>query len=124
MRPSLRSSSASLAAAVVFPGALQAREQDDRRRPAGEGELRVAGAHQRGQLLVDDLHHLLAGREALQHLGAERALAHARDEVLDHLEVDVGLEQREPDLAHRARDRLLVQLPALAEVAERALEPV
>ena len=91
------------------------------RRSACEGELRVADTHQSGQLLVDDLHHLLAGREALGDVGAERALAHAGDEVLHHLEVDVGLEQGEPDLAHRARDRLLVQLPPLAEVAERAL---
>ena len=28
----------------------------------------------------------------------------ARDEVLDHLEVDVRLEQRQPDLAHRRVD--------------------
>ena len=40
---------------------------------------------------------------------AERALAHVRDELLDDVEVDVGLEQREADLAHRARDRLLVE---------------
>ena len=70
---------------------------------------------------MNDLHDLLAGGETLRDLGTERALTHTRDEVLHHLEVDVGLEQGEPDLAHRARDRLLVQLPPLAEVAERAL---
>ena len=107
-----------------LPGALEAREQDHGRRPAREGELRVAGAHQRGQLLVDDLHDLLARRQALEHVRAERALAHAADEVLDDLEVDVGLEQREPDLAHGARDRLVVEPSALAEVAESALKPV
>ena len=64
------------------------------------------------------------GREALQHLRAERPLAHARDEVLHDLEVDVGLEQREADLAHRARDRLLVEAALLAQVAERALQAV
>ena len=73
---------------------------------------------------MDDLHDLLARREALQDLLAEGALAHLGDEALDDLEVDVGLEQREPDLAHRARDRLLVELPPPAEVAEGALEPV
>ncbi len=68
---------------------------------------------------MDDLHDLLAGREALQHLLAERALAHALDERADDLEVDVGFEQGEADLAHRARDRLVVELAALAQVAER-----
>ena len=77
-----------------------------------------------GQLLVDDLHDLLAGVEALQDVLAGRALADLRDEVLDDLEVDVGLEQREPDLAHRLRDRLLVEAALAAEVAEGVLELV
>jgi flavin-binding protein dodecin len=104
--------------------ALEACEQDHRRALAGHGELRAARAHQRRELLVDDLHHLLAGRQALRDVLAERALLDAIDELLDHLEVDVGLEQREADLAHRFRDRLLVQAPALPQVAERGLEPV
>ncbi len=103
---------------------LQAREEDDRRRPAGERELRAPAPHQRGQLLVDDLHDLLPRRQALEHVLAERALAHALDELLDDLEVDVRLEQREPDLAHRARDGLLVERAALADVPEGRLELV
>ena len=103
--------------------ALEAGEQD---RPSAAAPAKASRESPEpisvGQLLVDDLHDLLAGREALQHLRAERALAHARDEVLDDLEVDVGLEQREADLAHRARDRLLVQASLLAQVAERALK--
>ena len=99
-------------------------EQDHRRRAPGEDELRAARPHQRRQLVVDDLHDLLTGRDALQDVLAERALAHLRDEVLDHLEVDVGLEQGEPDLAHRAGDRLLVELAATSEIAEGALESV
>ena len=43
---------------------------------------------------------------------------------LRDLEVDVGFEEREADLAHRLRDGLLVQAAAAAEVAERALELV
>src|SRR5207248_2970732 len=73
---------------------------------------------------VDDLHDLLAGREALGHVRADRALAHRRDKVLDDLEVDVRLEQGEPDLPHRARDRLVVEAPAAAKVAERGLQLV
>ncbi len=73
---------------------------------------------------MDDLHDLLARRQALADVLPERALAHVRDEVLDYAEVDVGLEQRKPHLAHRARDRLLVEDAAPAQVAERALELV
>ena len=104
-------------------GALQAGQQDHGRRLA-EREPRVAGAHQRGQLLVDDLHDLLARVEALQDVLADRALLDLGDEVLDDLEVDVGLEQREPDLAHRLRERLLVEAALAAEVAEGVLELV
>ena len=103
--------------------ALEPAEHDHRRR-AAERELRVRRAHQLGQLLVDDLHDLLAGLEALQHVLPERALAHRADELLDDLEVDVGLEEREPDLARRARDRLLVEARAAPEVAHGVLEPV
>jgi hypothetical protein len=105
-------------------GALQAREQDDRRRPAGEGELRAALAHDGGELVVDDLHDLLPGFEALRHLDAGRALLHARDEVLDDLEVDVRLEQSEPDLAHGLREVLFGQRPVPSEVAEGRLQLV
>jgi hypothetical protein len=73
---------------------------------------------------VDDLDDLLARLQALQDLLAERALPHLRDELLDDLEVDVGLEERETDLAHRTRDRVVVELSASAQVAESALEPV
>ncbi len=73
---------------------------------------------------MDDLHHLLAGRQALEHVLAERAFAHAGDEIADDVEVDVGLEQREPDLPHRARDRFLVEPAALPQVAENTAQPV
>ena len=89
-----------------------------------KASFELPGSHQRGQLLVYGLHDLLAGREALQDFLAQRPLAHVGDELLDHLEVDVGLEQRETDLAHGARDRLFVQLPPSSDVAERALQAV
>ena len=52
------------------------------------------------------------------------ALAHTGDEALDDLEVHVRLEQRESDLAHRLRDRVLVEAALAAKVAERRLELV
>ena len=56
------------------------------------------------ELVVDDLHDLLAGVQALEDLRPDRLLADAGDEVLDDLEVDVGLEQAQADLAHRGVD--------------------
>ena len=103
--------------------ALEPAEEDHDRR-AAEDELRVARAHQLGELLVDDLHDLLARLEPLEDVLPERALPHRADELLDDLEVDVGLEEREADLARGARDGLLVEAGLAPEVAEGVLEPV
>jgi hypothetical protein len=100
---------------------LKAGEQDDRL--ALQLELGGLRAEELGQLLMDDLHDLLARVQPFGDLLVERPLTHPRDEVVDDLEVDVGLDQREPDLAHRAGDRLLVEAPALAQAAERRTEP-
>ena len=70
-------------------------------------ELAPRPAHQLGQLLVDDRDDLLAGVQRLEHLGAKCPLLHRAGELLDHLEVDVGLEQREADLAQRGVHLLL-----------------
>ena len=48
-----------------------------------------------------------AGRQALEDLLIDRPVAHAIDERLDDLEVDVRFEQRHPDLAERGLDGLL-----------------
>ncbi len=73
---------------------------------------------------MDQLDDLLAGVEALEDVVAERLGLHPRDEVLDDLEVDVGLEEREADLTHSLVDGVLVQPLRAAEVAKRCLEPV
>ena len=73
---------------------------------------------------MHDLDHLLAGVEALEDVLAERDCLDACDELLDDLEVDVGLEQGEADLAHRLVDGVLVQPPGAAEIAQGRLEPV
>ena len=101
--------------------ALEPCEQDDGL--ALQLELGGLGPEQVGELLVDDLHHLLARVQPLRDLLVECALAHAGDEVVDDVEVDVRLDQREADLAHRPRDRLLVEATALAQAAECRSEP-
>ena len=103
--------------------ALEAGEQDHRRRPP-EGEPRVAGPISAVSSSWTIFTTCWPGVEALQDVLAERALLDLGDEVLDDLEVDVGLEQREADLAHRLRDRLLVEPALAAEVAEGVLELV
>ena len=107
-----------------LPRPLETRHQHDRRRARRERDPGGARPHQFRELVVDDLHDLLRGRNRLRDLLALGALLDVRDEVLDDLEVHVRLEQGEADLAHRLGDRLLVEAALLAEVAEDALEPV
>jgi hypothetical protein len=85
-------------------GALEAGEQDHGRRPRREVELGGAVAHQRGQLAVHDADQRLARRERAAHLLADGLLAHARDEILDDRQRDIGLEHREAHLAHGVGD--------------------
>ena len=73
---------------------------------------------------MHDLHDLLARREAAGDVLAERPLLHGRDELLHDLEVDVGLEQREADLARGPRDVLLGEAAATFEVSEGGLKLV
>ena len=74
-------------------------EEDDGRRLGGVGDLEVLAAQGVDQLLVDDLDDLLGRAEAGVQLGADALLLDPGDEVLDDLEVDVGLEQGDTDLA-------------------------
>ena len=104
-------------------GALQADHRDDGR-VARQVEGPVAGRQQRDQLVVDDLDDLLAGGQALEDLVADRPLADARDEVLDDLEVDVRLEERETDLAHGGIDVGFADPAAAGQRAEGLAQPV
>src|SRR5262249_52168663 len=72
----------------------------------------------------DDRHDLLARGQAVEDLGTDRPLAHARDEVLDDLEVDVGLEEGEADLAHRGVDVGLGHATAAGQPGEGLAEAI
>ena len=116
-------------------GALEADHHDAGRLPLGrqrEGRA-VAGRHERDELVVADLDEDLARRD-LQRLAllalrarpddlAERLLLHASEEGLDDAELDVRLEQREPDLAERGLDVLLRQLGQTREAIPGRFEP-
>ena len=103
--------------------ALEADHGDDRR-VARQVEGPVAGRQERDELVVDDLDDLLAGRQAVEDLVPDRPLADARHEVLDDLEVDVGLEQRQADLAHGGVDVGFADPAAAGQVAERLAQPL
>ncbi len=103
---------------------LQADDHDHGGRRHAEVErCRVAAEHL-DQRVVDDLDDLLPRRDRSRDLRADRARGDAVDEVLDHRQRDVGLEQRDPHLAHRRAHVELGQRPAPAELVEHPGKPV
>ena len=93
----------------------------------------MLGALERLRLrAAEDLHHLVAhdaqdrlvGREALEHVLPGGAGAHAIDDLLRDLEVDVRLEEGEADLAQRGLDLGLGEDTLAAEGLEYPLEPL
>ena len=100
-------------------GALEAGEHDHRRRVLGEPDGAGVAAEDRDELLVDDLDDRLRRVERAGQLGALGPLADPRDEVADDREVDVGLEQRDPDLPRGRVDVGLAQPRLAAQVLER-----
>ena len=120
----LRQPPSQLARGRRLARALQAEQQDDarprrrRRQPA----LRVA--EERQHLVAHDPDDLLRRRQAPQDLLIDRPVAHAIDERLDDLEVDVRLEQRHPDFAERGLDRLLGEPGLAAKRLEDVLQAV
>ena len=81
-------------------------------------KTRSPAPEQVDELVVDDLDHLLAGGEAVEDVAPDGLLADTCHEVLDDLEVHVGFEQGEPDLAHRGLDVGLADPAAAGQVAE------
>src|SRR5262249_26075925 len=70
-------------------------------------------AEKRQHLVADDLDDRLRGGEALQHVLFHRPVTNTVDEGLNDYEVDVGFEQREPNLTQRGLD-VLGRKPSLA----------
>src|SRR4030095_2348127 len=77
---------------------------------------------QRDEFVVDNLDDLLAGLDALDHFDAEGFFAHAVDELLDDLEIDVGVQQRQANVAQAVGDVAFRNLPQPAQVAEDVLQ--
>ena len=122
LRPSPRRCIAMRAASVVFPEPCTPTMRTVVGPLLGEQQRLLVPPEDLDQLLVDDADDLLAGRDRLQHLGPEGALADAGDEVADDLEVDVGLEQGDAHLAQRRVEVVLGDAAAAAEAAEGGLQ--
>ena len=91
-------------------------------RVAGQIQPRILRTEQVHQFVVDNLDDLLSRLDALDDLLAERLGLDPFDEVAGHLEIHIGLEQREPDLPQRVADVGLGNLAQSAQVAEGVLQ--
>jgi hypothetical protein len=112
-----------LAGGGRLAGALQADEHPHVAVVAQLQLHRLAAEHG-DQLLVHDRDDALVGVERQQRLGADRLLLHPGDQVAGHLEVDVGLEQRDAHLAQGRLDVGLAELAAAAQAVEDVLESI
>ncbi len=110
---------ADLAGGSGLAGALEADHQDgDRRRCVQVDGHRALAAQLLDHHVVDDLDHLLAGRDRIQHLGRKRALPDLADEVPYNGKGDVGVEQRHADLAEGFAHVGFVQPTAALQAVE------
>ena len=103
---------------------LQTRHEHDGGRFRGVGDLHRLATEAGGQLLENDLDDLLSRIEGVRQLLPHRPLANATDEVLGDVEVDVGFQQGEADLAQDIVDVRLGQLAAAAEATEDPVESI
>src|SRR4029079_15587922 len=99
-----------------------ARETDPPGGVLGEWEPPRLAAEDPDELLVDDLDDLLRGVQRTGDLGALRPLLDPRDEGADHRQRDVGLQQRDADLARGGVDIGIGEPALAAQVGQRAGE--
>ncbi len=103
-------------------GTLQSGHEHDGGRLRGELHARGVFAEDLDEFVAQDLDDLLAGRERGHDFLADSLGANLVDELLDDLEVDVGLEQGHADFAQGLVDVFLGQRGLSAEGLEGALE--
>ncbi len=99
-------------------GALQTDQHGDMGGVAGVAQGALGAAQNRYKLLIDNLDDLLARGEAFQDRGCQRALPDPGQEVLHHLEIDIGLEKGQTHLPQGLVDILF----AKSSLAGQALE--
>ena len=87
-------------------------------------EIRLAFAHHRGELAVDDADQGLAGRQRAGDFGAEGLILDAGDEVAHDRQRDVGLEQGHAHLAQHVLDVVLGNAGLAAHRLDDAAQPI
>ena len=110
-----------LAGGGRLTGALQTSHQDHSRGLRGKFQFRGIASQDFDQFVVNDLNDLLGRGERKHDLLAERLDANVVDKFFYDLEVDIGFEQCQPDLAQSFSDILLGDLALATEVLEGAL---
>ncbi len=96
-----------LAGGGGLTGTLQSGHQDDGRRLRRKLHARRIFAEDLDQFVAQNLDDLLSGRKRGHHFLTDGLGADLVDQLLDDFEVDVGLEQRQPDFAERLVNVLL-----------------
>jgi hypothetical protein len=71
---------------------------------------------------MDDLNDMLPRLNALDHLLTYRFGFHPFDKIPGHLEIDIGLEQRQAHFAQRVPDITLRNFAQSPKIPERVLE--
>src|SRR5216117_4571543 len=107
---------------TLFPYTTLFRSHDDRGRVGRGREPMPAAAEQLDELVVHDLDHLLRRSQRFENVLADRPHFHAVDEAADDLEVDIGLQERHPDLPEGFLDVLFAQPALTAETIEDGRE--
>ena len=105
-------------------GTLQAHEHDDIGNAVAKDELALGGAEHLGELVEHDLDDVLCRRQRLHDLGGHATLLGLGDELLDDLEVDVGLEQRHANVAHGRSNIGLGQLTLATQAVKCVVEAI
>src|SRR5208337_4671812 len=107
-----------------FARALQAHNHDFDGRLDLQIEFARRTAHRVLQLGRDELDQMLFGGERAQYFGAERLGLDVLDKIANDLDIDVGLEQREPDFSERILDIALGDAAMALEFFEDPFEAV
>ena len=103
---------------------LEAGEHDHRRGPGRITKAFGIAAQELDQLVVHRLDHRLRGGEPGRDLDAGETRPHPLSELLDDFEVDVGLEQGNPDLAQTCVDVLRAEHTAAGDLLQGGGEPL
>ena len=110
-----------LAGGSGFTGTLQSGHQNDGGRLRTEFELGRVLAQHFDQFVANDLDDLFARCQSGHHVLAQRLVLDLVNELLDDFEVDVGFQQRQPDLLQCVLDIVFIEDSLAAEHLKRSL---